>query len=82
MARDNILDDSPEDWPRDAWAGSNKPAALALIMRTALRRDIPPIDSPFLFTIGYVKPGFESGTGVSQFRTLSALLQSISARGN
>ena len=58
MARDNILDDSPEDWACAAWRGSNKPAALVLMMRTAFRRDIPAIGSPFLFTIGYCNAWF------------------------
>ena len=58
MARDNILGDSSEDWPRDGWVGRSKPAALTLIMRTALRRDIPAIGSLFLFTIGYCNPRF------------------------
>ena len=58
MARDNILDDSPEDWACAAWRGNNTPAALVLIMRTAFRRDIPAIGFRFLFTIRDCKAWF------------------------
>src|SRR5205807_7573679 len=58
MARDSILDDSPEDCARAACTCNNKPAAPALIMRTALRRDIPASGSPFLFSTSHPNAWF------------------------